>query len=278
MKSTLPCGEAVPKNFYQAKRLVEELGMDHKKIDVCPNLCMLYYSQANIVKTRCDVFGEPRYKPTGPNKNAKPVPQKILRYLPITPRLQRIYMTKASAKNMRSHKEGVCHKAPMMVHPADGEVWKHFARKHPDFAEELRNVWLGLSTDGFMPFNLSAAPYSCWPVFVFSYNLPLGMMMKEDNMFLALVIPGPKHQGRDIDIFLEPLIDELKKLWLAGEMTWDGYKRENFKMRAQLLWTVSDYPVYEMLCGWGTKGKLACFYCMDKTKAFQLVHGGKACW
>jgi len=278
MKSTLPCGEEMPENFYQAKRLVKELGMDHEKIDVCPNFCMLYYKGANKKKTQCDVCGEPRYKPTGPNKNAKPVPQKVLRYLPITPRLQRMYMTKSSAKNMRWHKEGVRHKAPLMVHPADGEAWKHFARKHPDFARELRNVVLGLTTDGFMPFNSSAAPYSCWPVFVFPYNLPPGMIMKEESMFLALVIPGPKHPGRDIDILLEPLIDELKKLWLHGEMTWDGYKRENFKMRAQLCWTVSDYPAYEMLCGWGTKGKLACFYCMDKTKAFQLENGGKACW
>ncbi|XP_078152644.1 uncharacterized protein LOC144547837 [Carex rostrata] len=97
-------------------------------------------------------------------------------------------------------------------------------------------------------------------------------------MFLALVIPGPKHPGRDIDILLEPLIDELNKLWDVGEMTWDASRQENFNMKATLLWTVSDYPAYEMLCGWGTKGKLACYYCQGATKAFQLEHGGKPCW
>ena len=278
IKSTLPSSEEMPENFYQAKRLVEGLGMEHQKIDVCPNFCMLYYNTANKNKTQCDVCGEPRYKPPGPNKKARPVPQKILRYLPITPRLQRMYMTAASAKNMIWHKKGVRHKHPMMVHPADGEAWKHFARKNPKFADEARNVWLGLTTDGFMPFNSSAAPYSCWPVFVFPYNLPPGMIMKEESMFLALVIPGPKHPGRDIDILLEPLINELNKLWSHGEMTWDGHKRENFLMQASLLWTVSDYPAYEMLCRWGTKGRLGCFYCMEKTKAFQLENGGKSCW
>ncbi|XP_078158220.1 uncharacterized protein LOC144553916 [Carex rostrata] len=275
MKNTLPCGEQMPENFYQAKRLVDELGMDHEKIDVCPNFCMLYY-KANKDKTECDVCHESRYKPIG--SSGKLVPQKQLRYLPITPRLQKLYMTKTGAKNMRWHKEGVRHKAPLMVHPADGEAWKEFSRRYPGFADECRNVVLGLTTDGFMPFNSSAAPYSCWPVFVFPYNLPPGMIMKEDSMFLALVIPGPKHPGRDIDILLEPLIDELNKLWEDGEMTWDGYKRENFEMHAQLIWTVSDYPAYEMLCGWGTKGKFACYYCLGQTKAFQLAHGGKACW
>ena len=278
MKSTLPPGEEMPQNWYQARRLVDGLGMEAQKIDVCPNFCMLYYNEVNKNKTRCDVCGESRYNPPGPNKEAKQVPKKQVRYLPITPRLQRLYMTASSAKNMRWHKEGVRHKAPMMVHPADASAWKHFAEKHPTFADEIRNVWLGITTDGFMPFNSSAAPYSCWPVFVFPYNLPPGMIMKEESMFLALVIPGPKHPGRDIDVCLEPLIDELKRLWLDGAMTWDEYKKENFKMHAQLLWTISDYPAYEMLCGWGIHGRLGCFYCMEKTKAFQLQYGGKATW
>ena len=278
IKSMLPPSSQMPDNFYQSKRLIEGLGMKHVKIDVCPNFCMIYYNATNKDKTSCDVCGESRYKPPGPNIKAKPVPQKILRYLPITPRLQRMYMTESNAENMRWHKEGKRDKPGIMVHPADGDAWKHFAAKYPDFAKEVRNVILGITTDGFMPFNSSASPYSCWPVFVFPYNLPPGMLMKEDTMFLALVIPGPKHPGRDIDILLEPLIDELNKLWSVGEMTWDESRKENFEMHASLIWTVSDYPAYEMLCGWGTHGRLGCYYCQGATKAFRLVHGGKASW
>ncbi|KAL4585460.1 hypothetical protein LXL04_010081 [Taraxacum kok-saghyz] len=36
----------------------------------------------------------------------------------------------------------------LMVHPSDGEAWKHFDSNHPEFASEPRNVCLGLCTDG----------------------------------------------------------------------------------------------------------------------------------
>ena len=49
-------------------------------------------------------------------------------------------------------------------------------------------------------------------------------------------------------------------------------------MKASLLWTVSDFPAYEMLSGWGTHGRLACPYCMGEIKSFRLENGGKATW
>jgi Transposase family tnp2 len=206
------------------------------------------------------------------------VPKKVLRYLPIAPRLQKLYMTRGNAKHMRWHKEGVREKPGIMVHPADGEDWKQFDQKYSEFASEIRNVRLGLSTNGFMPFNSSAAPYSCWPVFMFPYNLPPGLLMKEETMFLTLLLPGPKHPGRDIDICLEPLIDELKTLWSNGIQTYDVLRKKNFIMKVVLMWTVSDFPAFEMLSGWGTHGRLGCPRCMGNTKAFRLFHGGKASW
>ncbi|XP_021748715.1 uncharacterized protein LOC110714491 [Chenopodium quinoa] len=40
----------------------------------------------------------------------------------------------------------------------------------------------------------------------------------------------------------------------------------------------NDYPAYGMLSGWSTAGKKACPYCMEKSKAFWLQHGGKVSW
>jgi hypothetical protein len=40
-----------------------------------------------------------------------------------------------------------------MSHPADGEAWQDFDRVYPDFAEDARNLRLGLATDGFNPFS-----------------------------------------------------------------------------------------------------------------------------
>jgi hypothetical protein len=47
-------------------------------------------------------------------------------------------------------------------------------------------------------------------------------------------------------------------------------------MRAALMWTINDFPVYEMVSGWRTHGKLACPYCMEHNKAFTLTNRGKA--
>jgi hypothetical protein len=56
-------------------------------------------------------------------------------------------------------------------------------------------VRLGLCTDGFNPFGSFAAPYSCWPVILTVYNLPPGMCMRPEFMFLSMVIPGPSNPG-----------------------------------------------------------------------------------
>lgn len=58
------------------------------------------------------------------------------------------------------------------------------------------------------PIYMNAATYTCWPVFVFPYNLP----PKDESFFLALIIPGPRSPGRDIYIYLQPLMDEWKDL------------------------------------------------------------------
>jgi hypothetical protein len=88
---------------------------------------------------------------------------KQLRYMPITPRLKRLYLSEETAKHMRWHKEGKCDSEDLdiMSHPADSEAWEALDRFNPEFARDLRSVCLGLSTDGFQPYNTTNSPYSC---------------------------------------------------------------------------------------------------------------------
>ena len=138
---------------------------------------------------------------------------------------------------------------------------------------------LGLSSDGFTPYvQPSTSPYSCWPVFLTPYNLPPEMCMTKPYMFLTCLIPGPSNPTKKIDVYFQPLIDDLNQLWNEGVMTYDISTRENFVMRACLMWTINDFPAYGMLSGWETKGKLACPHYMEDTKAFTLSHGGKSSW
>ena len=120
---------------------------------------------------------------------------------------------------------------------------------------------LGLVTDGFTPFSAHAAPYSCWPVFVVPYNLPPEMCTRKSNIILALVIPGREHPGKNFNVYMEPLVDELLGLWEKGSLTYDCYRKENFTMKAIVLWTIHDFPRYGLVACWSTHGKLDCPIC-----------------
>lgn len=137
---------------------------------------------------------------------------------------------------------------------------------------------LGLCTDGLSPFGMSGKQYSSWPVIITPYNLPPWMCMKNEVMFLSIIVPGPQNPKQKLDVYLQPLIDELNSLWLHGVDTYDISRKQNFRMRAALHWTINDFPAYGMLSGWSTSGKMACPCCMEQTKAFPLPNGRKQSW
>lgn len=89
--------------------------------------------------------------------------------------------------------------------------------------------------------------------------------MKSYNMIMPLIIPGPKSPGIDIDVFLQPLIDELKQLWDVGIRTYDAYSGETHNLHGALLCTIQDFPAYANLFGWSTEGKLVCPNCHKNT-------------
>uniref|UniRef100_A0A8R7Q847 DUF4218 domain-containing protein n=1 Tax=Triticum urartu TaxID=4572 RepID=A0A8R7Q847_TRIUA len=264
----MPPGANLSKDFYQSKKLLEGLGMPYVKIDVCKNNCMLYYKD-NEHKDKCDICGTSRYE-EGQNK----VPHKVLRYLPLKDRLQRLYAHEETTKHMQSHSRSNSGK---MVHPIDGEAWQGFDKDFPEFAEDRRNVRLVIAGDGFTPYKLNVAPYTCWPIFVAPLNLPPGILLKPEYIFLSLVIPGPEHPGKNLSVLMQPLADELMQLW-TGVETWDAYHKVNFPMKAAFLWPVHDFPAFGMFAGWSTHGKLACPECMSDSKAFTLQYGRKPCW
>lgn len=273
LNEAIPEGNQMGRTLYDTKKILKGLELPHDKIHTCPKGCMLFWKgDAHVEK--CHVCGSERYKKTS---KGKLIPAKSLFYFPITPRLQRLYATKNISEEMTWHvKNPRVHGC--LAHPCDSESWKHFDRTFPDFASEARNVRLGLCTDGFAPYGKFGGQYSCWPVILTPYNLPPSMCMKKPFMFLSLLIPGPKNPKGNLDVYMQPLIEELKQLWGKGVLTYDISRKQNFKLRAALLWTISDFPAYGMLSGWSTAGKKACPYCMNKSKAFWLEHGGKVTW
>ncbi|KAG6383034.1 hypothetical protein SASPL_157230 [Salvia splendens] len=58
---------------------------------------------------------------------------------------------------------------------------------------------------------------------------------------------SPKNPKRKIDVFLQPLIAELKDLWTEGIPVYDISRKQNFQLHAALMWTISDFPAYSIV-------------------------------
>lgn len=111
--------------------------------------------------------------------------------------------------------------------------------------------------------------HSIWPVVLATYNLPPWDCMKNPYFMMMLLIPGPKCPGNDIDVYLQPMIEELQELWVGVE-TYDAHSKSNFLMRVAIMWTINDFTAYRNLSGWSTKGKLACPCCHKDTQSTSL--------
>jgi hypothetical protein len=207
------------KDMYQSKKLLSALDVDYEKIDMCKDNCMIFYIEHKNEK-KCLKCGKRRFIEVV-NKDGVTVMTKIthkqLHYMPLTPQMKWLFISKKTARHMRCHKEGVRENDQVMVHLSDSESWKALDDFDPDFTRDARNVLIGLATDGFTSYNMSASSYSCWPVFAIPYNLPPALCMKYEYMFLCLIIPRPDHPGPNINVMLKPLIDELKPLWQGVE-------------------------------------------------------------
>ena len=58
---------------------------------------------------------------------------------------------------------------------------------------------------------------------------------------LSMMILGPRQLRNDIDVYLSPLIEDLRKLWDEGVVVFDGYRNKTFKLHAMLFYTVNDF-------------------------------------
>jgi hypothetical protein len=269
----------IPSSFYEAKKTITKLGLNYVKIPACPNNCMLYWGEDEERETckKCNTSKwKSKAKDSDGNKQKK-VPAKVLRYFPLKPRLQRLFLSSKTAEDMRWHAVDPKNDG-MMRHPRDSKAWKEFDLTHPWFASDPRNVRLALASDGFNPFGMMSTNYSIWPVMLIPYNSPPWVCMKSTSFIMSMIIPGKKMPGNDIDVYLQPLVKELKELWTTGVVTHDSFKKERFTLHATLMWTISDFPGLGALSGWNTYTGLACPSCNIDFTPCRLNKSKKWCF
>jgi len=286
VQDLLPLDATLPKDFYETKKIIKDLGLGYEKIHACTNDCMLFWKQdANL--EACKFCGVSRWKEqnatSGESNNAssskgKKKATKMLRWFPLKPRLQRLFLSLDLAGYMKWHATRRTDDE-IMRHPTNSEAWKMFDTKYVDFSSKPRNVRLGLALDGFNPYGILSTSHTTWLVVLVPYNLPSWMCMKMSSLILSLVVLGSSSPRIAIDVYLQPLIKELRELWDVGVKAYDASSKNKFQLRVVLMWTINDFPAYLDLSGWSTKGMFACPSCASdidllfKTWLQSLLHG-----
>ena len=64
---------------------------------------------------------------------------------------------------------------------------------------------------------------------------------------LSMMISGPRQPRNNIDDYLSPLVEDLRKLREDKVGVLDGYHQQTIKLHAMVFYTINDFPAYENL-------------------------------
>ena len=161
---------------------------------------------------------------------------------------------------MRWHHENVT-KDGIICHLVDSMAWKTIDSKWLDFSNDPCNVRLAMEVDGFNSFGSFSSTHSVWLVVLVTYNLPPWLSIKRRFCLFSMLIPSPKEPGNDIDVYLEPLVNELKLRWDEGARTYDAHLSSFFNMKAISMWVIHEFLAYGNMASCTSKGFCACPIC-----------------
>jgi hypothetical protein len=87
-----------------------------------------------------------------------------------------------------------------------------------------------------------------------------------------LIIPG--HPGNKMDVYMQPVFDELIKAWNEGVLTYDRATK-NFRMYVWYQYSMHDFLAYGIFAGWCVHRKFPCPVCKEALEFMWLKKGGK---
>ncbi|GJZ58038.1 hypothetical protein Tco_0613532 [Tanacetum coccineum] len=91
-------GYKLPPSYYAIKKTFKTIRLGYESIHACVNDYFLFWGDANKDVHLCPVCNTSRWKDS--NTSGKKVPKKVLRYFPIIPKLQRLYKSSHTAKEI----------------------------------------------------------------------------------------------------------------------------------------------------------------------------------
>jgi hypothetical protein len=242
------------------KRLAALAQFDPVLYDCCPNSCLCYVGpNANLL--RCPYCEEDRY-------SARKQPRKRFNYIPITPRLQSLFLDATAIERMgyRAKFPEETQDPSTIQDIFDSQIYDFLCTQNVCVAgvqlpykyfSQDTDIALGFASDGFAPFR--NRKQTCWPILVYNLNLPPEHRFLLCYLLCAGVIPGPR-KPKDFDSFLYPFVQELMELALGVETLHSVLQQ--FIMRAFTLFGGGDMPAVAMMMRMkGHNGYCPCRMC-----------------
>ena len=157
------------------------------------------------------------HTPLGNAAKERRIPTLVMWYLSVVDHWRHIFLTpkettlKIWLDDERKVGDG------KIQHSAKATQWQRFDAKHHEFSSDPRNVRFGLSTSGMHPLIERTSNHNTWLVILTLYNIPTWLHPKRKHLLLTILTQGPKQLGIHRDVFLEPLMEEMEKLWRFEE-------------------------------------------------------------
>ena len=130
--------------------------------------------------------------------------------------------------------------------PIDSIAMKHIEDTTLEkFKDGVRNIRLSIAMDGIDPYSIQNTNYYVFPIVVNNNNIPPWLSMKNEHLMLPLIVPGWR-QVKNMCVYLQPLVDELKELW-EGIHVYDVSRSiatdRSFTLYGICAYTINDYSV-----------------------------------
>lgn len=231
----LPAGNQLPSSYATAFGLIKSLLVSEEDYHCCINDCVIFRG-VNKDDTHCPKCNEARYV------QGKDIPRKRFKYLPLMPRLQRLFSIACISQLLQNHSLTTNEVLPTKVSDIhQTETWRKWYSPEGPFAGDARGISLAICADGTAPFSKEKISYSMWPLVVSILNLPTHLRRLPGFLQLIGIIPG-KAEPKNIDPYVEIFVEELKQLNESKIPVFDAFQKKNFLLKADIFLHVTDYP------------------------------------
>ena len=172
--------------------------------DMCENSCICYTEDYESDQV-CPYCSSTRF-------DAKGKAKKVMPYLSIKDRLKIQFKDENRAKELLYHHEYITNKEQNdddddLDDIFDGSIYKELMEEN--LFIDKRDIAFTASCDGYQIFRQKTD--DCWLFLMINNNLDPSLRVKKENLLIPFLIPG-LNQPKDFNTFLQPFIDEMKKL------------------------------------------------------------------